>query len=67
MEIELSHREKWWARMIEKHGSEEAVKEFMAAKAREVKNRKGGYFRQIAGSEELRQLSKKAADKRWKS
>lgn len=42
----MEHRSKWWTRMIEQHGSEEAVREFMrqaAAKSRRNKKGTGGF------------------------
>ncbi len=41
---EQSHKEKWLASMIAKHGSEEAVREFMAASAKKIKDKSRGGF-----------------------
>lgn len=38
----LDHKDKWMKRMIEKHGSEDAVREFMRASAEKSKRNKEG-------------------------
>ena len=38
----MEHKGKWWARMIEKHGSEENVREFMRQSANQSKRNLGG-------------------------
>lgn len=60
-----THKEKWLEAMIKKHGSEEAVREFMRAnqrKSRENYSGKGGFY----NNPELATLAgKKSAERRW--
>lgn len=39
------HKSKWWTKMIDIHGSEEAVRDFMAQASNSRKNKVGGYFK----------------------
>ena len=62
------HREKWLKAMILKHGSEEAVREFMARNAsKSSRNNKGtGGFRYIKDHDpdKLREISRKGVEGR---
>lgn len=57
-----THNSKWWSRMIEKHGSEEAVRQFMSESAQKSsKNAAGtGGFAYMAkhDPERLREVSR---------
>lgn len=53
--------------MIAIHGSEDAVRIFMANSARKVKDRSKGGFHRLTGTQELKDISRKAALKRWSS
>lgn len=59
------HQSKWWATMIKKHGSVEAVQEFMKSaqkKSREKYKGTGGF----GSSKELaKRAGKLGAEKRW--
>ena len=56
-----THKSKWWARMVEVHGSEEAVRDFMReSNKRRTPTRTGGYHKLKETSPELhKQLSAK--------
>lgn len=61
----LSHREKWLQSMIKKHGSPEAVREFMQAaykKGRKNYKGTGGFY---ANKELAKEAGRKGAEKRW--
>lgn len=63
--MEKTHRQKWLDAMIKKHGSEEAVKEFMRKaqkKSRENYKGTGGF---AANPELAKEMSAKALEKRW--
>lgn len=63
----MTHKEKWWATMLEKHKSEEAVREFMRRGARSSHastDRKPGGFATME-KERLSELSSRAAQIRW--
>lgn len=62
------HKKLWWAKMIEKHGSEEAVREFMRERGMAAKRTgRGGfaYLKRMGEEEELKQISRRALEKRW--
>lgn len=63
---ELTHKEKWWAAMIKKHGSKKAVLEYQrAAQKRSRLNYTGnGGFRSMS-AEKRREVAQKGAQARW--
>ena len=64
----MGHKEEWWKKMILKHGSEEAVREFMAKSATQVKSRgKGGfYYLKQNDPDKLKHISQKGGKTRSK-
>lgn len=64
---ELSHREKWWAKMIELHGSPEAVSAFMSKSNKKGKKKGQGYFYQLkkqGKTDEIKRLATKGLEQR---
>lgn len=67
----VGNKSAWWSKMIDKHGSEEAVRQFMRSNqqksmlnpARQKGNHKGGFY---GKSELAKKMSKKALKVRWK-
>ena len=60
-----SHKDLWWDKMIAKHGSREAVSEFMRqsqVKSRQKYSGTGGFAKD---RDFARQMSKKALEARW--
>lgn len=64
---ELPHREKWWAKMIEIHGSPEAVSAFMSKSNKKGKKKGQGYFYQLkkqGRDDEIKRLAKTGLENR---
>lgn len=63
----MTHKEKWWASMLERHKTKEAVREVMrgcARKSHASTDRKPGGFAKME-KERLSELSSRAAQIRW--
>lgn len=67
MEEQTPHKSKWWAKMKAIHGSEAAVREFMAANANKSKRNLGGKggFAKLT-PKQRKEMSQHALDKRYK-
>lgn len=69
MENMSEHQKKWWAKMIEVHGSEEGVRNFRRqnnAKSARNNGGQGGFnYMKRNDPDRLRVISKIAADRRW--
>lgn len=58
------HKEKWWTRMIELHGSEEAVRAYLRESGNKAKrSRTGGFYK--LSPEERTAAAKRGAEARW--
>lgn len=58
----MKHKSKWWKAMLEKHGSEEAVKQFMSESAKRRSDApRYAYFKRLKESnpELLKELQSK--------
>lgn len=63
--MEKTHKEKWLEAMIKKHGSEEAVREFMRQAQRKSRENYKGTGGCKNDPETARMLGYKSAKKRW--
>lgn len=63
------HKSKWWTRMIDKHGSEEAVREFMRNSGNKADRttERGFAVMKKNNPELLSKISKEASRVRWGS
>lgn len=63
--MEKTHRQKWLDAMIKKHGSEEAVREFMKEAQRKSREKYKGTGGFAANKKLASEAGKLGAEKRW--